>query len=171
MNLNALKHIRDFFFAKKKEEIQNALLQLEKENKNAFCDNTDWQELEYAYNRLFVGPMKIAAPPYASYYLSDNKDLMSSVTHSIRKIYHTIGVQVPEQNKIPDDFLPYELDALIALLAVEEKETIHTESLKELTEHLQKWIPLFCESIRNESDTPKEILYTINHLENIIVTL
>ena len=171
MNVNALTFIRDFFFAKKKEDMRDALLGLEKENKNPFCESTDWQELEYAYNRLFVGPMSVPAPPYASYYLSDNKELMSSVTRTIRKIYHTMGVQVPEENRIPDDFLAYELDALIALLALEEKETIHTDCLQELTEHLQKWIPSFCENIRNEPDTPREILYTINHLENIIVTL
>jgi TorA maturation chaperone TorD len=77
-----------------------------------------WQEAEYAFNRLFVGPMAVPAPPYASAWLETEPRLMGEAAMDMRALYHALGRAVPGEGTAPDDHLSFELDAALALLAL-----------------------------------------------------
>ncbi len=67
--------LRDFFFSVHGREMAAAVSQLEKVSFPA-PEVTDWEAVEYDFNRLFVGPMALEAPPYASFYLDPEPLLM-----------------------------------------------------------------------------------------------
>lgn len=77
-----------------------------------------WRDAEYAFNRLFVGPMAVPAPPYATAWLETEPRLMGEAAMDMRALYHALGRAVPGEGTAPDDHLSFELDAALALLAL-----------------------------------------------------
>lgn len=105
----------------------------------------EMKEAEFDFNRLFVGPQRLLAPPYASVYLSEDRLIMQQETLEVRKIYAMLGLQVGEINHIPDDFLGYELYFLSAVLdmVTKGKDDV-AEAAKELyysflQDHVMNW--------------------------------
>ncbi|MCL2308795.1 MAG: molecular chaperone TorD family protein [Proteobacteria bacterium] len=112
-------------------------------------ETPDWLQEEFAFNRLFVGPMAPTAPPYASVWLSPEPLLMTAETLKIRALYASLGLETPVDGT-PDDFLPFELESYAILCSL--KETIRQpeavaavdEALSWLvTEHWRGWLPPF----------------------------
>ena len=66
-------------------------------------DSINWQAEEYAFNRLFVGPQAVPAPPYASVYLEAEPRLMGNAATDMREILQALGLAAPEGQ--PDDFI------------------------------------------------------------------
>lgn len=77
------------------------------------------QEVAYDYNRLFVGPGKLLAPPYAGAYLNAEGLVMQAETIAVRNFYREAGLEVREKNVEPDDALALELEFICYLLRPE----------------------------------------------------
>ncbi|NLI91027.1 MAG: hypothetical protein GX434_02130 [Peptococcaceae bacterium] len=118
------------------------------------------QEAVYDFNRLFVGPEKLLAPPYESAYRNAEGLLMQKETTDVRKFYSIVGLSVVGQNREPDDFIGLELEFLCFLLyqAVscfqrgEERADFYLNVYFEfLNMHLGNWVSDHCEDVLRHS--------------------
>ena len=80
--------------------------------------------LEVEYNRLFVGPLKVIAPPYESYYASADAEgeggrLRTQDEFAVKVDYALAGYRMPQEFVDLPDHVAIELDFL-ALLARDE---------------------------------------------------
>lgn len=170
--------LRDFFAARTGEEMvraHEALVRL------AACDKAAAGELpgplgeeealtlEYAFNRLFVGPGPVAAPPCASVYLDGSHLHMGPATMDMRALLESLGLQVPAPGVVPDDFLPYELEACACLLDLLDNGKTAApagEALDWLVhEHMGTWLPLFLARAR-EASPPRAMNVVLDMLDN-----
>jgi TorA maturation chaperone TorD len=153
---NTLAALRDFFLARTGEELAVACAELAENG----CDGRrirqmealDWESAEFAFNKLFVGPMALQAPPYASYYLDPEQRLMGESTIRVRRLYEMVGLISPLQGRLPCDHLGVELDASLGMLAMAERSGAEEPRVVWqyfLHEHLQVWLPLFLHQVRN----------------------
>ncbi|MEG6505940.1 TorD/DmsD family molecular chaperone [Nitratidesulfovibrio sp. 1201_IL3209] len=139
-----------------------------------------WREAEYAFNRLFVGPMAVPAPPYASAWLETEPRLMGESTMDVRALYHALGYAVPGEGTTPDDHLSFELDAALALLALRDADhpaaivpsPAHPTPAEKgeepglavedawrwlVAEHMGAWVPRFVQRALAEPGVPPAI--------------
>ncbi len=73
--------------------------------------DTDYlHQIRYEYMRLFVGPEKLAAPPWESVYRSKQGLLFQESTLTIREIYRKQGLLPEGYPHVADDSLALELD-------------------------------------------------------------
>lgn len=86
--------LRDFFIAANTGQILQAL-----HNMPGICAS-GLTELEYEFNRLFIGPAPPPAPPYASVYLEKESRLMGETTMAIARFYDALGLR-PAREGIP----------------------------------------------------------------------
>jgi TorA maturation chaperone TorD len=131
----------------------------------------DWSTVEFSFNRLFVGPRALLAPPYASIYLDgDNTRLMSESTMNIRQLYELVGLVSPWLNKIPDDHVALELDALWQIESA--TETNDSPQLQDVHDYLlarlQFWIPLFSERVLSIADVHPAVIHVTETLNSVI---
>lgn len=122
----------------------------------------NWCKLEYQFNRLFVGPDTVVAPPYASFYLEAQPRLFGETTLQVRTFYAKHGFLVPGNNSVPDDFLPYELDAALALrhlLRQSLDERVQASYTWFVCEHMGAWLPPFGQRVRTVSDQLEAPIY------------
>ena len=154
-NQDELAALRDLFIARNGEEMQSALAGLARA-KDEPGPPTEPDELEFAFNRLFVGPAEVSAPPYASFYLEAEPRLMGQATLDIRRFYHLIGLVSPWQGSVPDDHISLELDALLRLnqgLATLPDPELKALKAWLLEEHLDRWAPDFVERLTRARET------------------
>lgn len=162
VNARALYALSRFFFASSGTELQSAW--------SMFEDAPvveDWDNVEFCFNKLFIGPACLSAPPYASVYLDGaNRQVMGLTTTRIREFYQMLGLASPWLNKIPDDHLALELDALWQLHCA--YQSVPDEQLKQVTdylrEHLLCWVPRFVEQIRSANEVPPALLFVADQL-------
>ncbi|WP_051693747.1 TorD/DmsD family molecular chaperone [Desulfohalovibrio reitneri] len=164
----AARPLRDFFAAVTKDDMRAAFELLAADDPDA-PRVSDWDEVEFAFNRFFVGPAKLQAAPYASVHLDPEASLMSESTLAARGVYDALGLAVPDR-AMPDDHIAYELDGAIALrFAAQHVEPERSGDLADLrrqfiTEHMGKWIPAFAQSVR-QAGPPPAIEYVARRLE------
>ena len=84
-----------------------------------FATQTDEQ---LAYTRLFIGSMRMEAPPYASYYLEQDHTLYGQAAIEVQAIYNEFGIELDSAEIAPPDHLRYLL-AFLSLLARRYEET------------------------------------------------
>ncbi len=128
----------------------------------------DWDEVEFSFNKLFVGPGTLLAPPFASVYLDGgNRQVMGETTLRIRALYQMLGLVSPWLNRIPDDHLALELDALWQLQSALQKkaEPCLQDAFGYLLAHLQKWIPLLIARILSV----EEVHPAIRHVSDTLL--
>jgi len=111
---------------------------------------------EAEFNRLFVGPGRLPAPPYESVWRSEDRLLMQAAAEGVRSVYLEYGVQntYPE----PEDHLALELE-FYALLQyrVLNGEAPHRHLAAQQrfwTEHLSTWVPAFCQAVEESTSSP-----------------
>lgn len=114
----------------------------------------DYQQEEFMFNKLFVGPQVPIAAPYASIWLNNEKLLMTKETMEIRDFYKKLQLKAPQG--MPDDFLALELEAYIILMQLMDENLSHDEhSLIEqhlrwlIFQHWRKWLPTFIQMVLN----------------------
>jgi TorA maturation chaperone TorD len=115
-NVNGAAALRDFFAAANAAELRGAALRISRHFGLELEEPADWTGVEYDYNRMFIGPAAVPAPPYASAY-QEEPALMGAPALEARRFYRELGLTLPDQGTTPDDHLAYELDALVALLS------------------------------------------------------
>ena len=161
--------LRDFFAARTREELRAAYAALAAHMPDGFppLGDAEAARLEYAFNRLFVGPDALPAPPYASVYLDDDPLHMGPSTLDMRALLHSLGLAAPHGGQ-PDDFLPYELEAWHALTLLLDNDTAGPAAREALQwlcgEHLGRWLPVFLQRAR-QAGPPPELLAVLDALD------
>ena len=120
----------------------------------AYCERWDPAQLDvltWDFNRLFVGPGEMLAPPWESVHRSKTKLTFQEPTLQVRALYEAFGVRAPALHREPDDHLALELDFLATLSerAVEAADAGDGEQLDRclqaqrdfLQDHLLAWAP------------------------------
>ena len=125
-------------------------------------------ELEVDYNRLFVGPGKLLAPPYESFYRSlPDEDGRGTICGTpmlaVKDVYTRFNVQLPETFVDYPDHIAFELEFL-SLLATREAESLEqgddqavdafrsgAEAFRR--EHLGVWFGLFAADVEQGAET------------------
>jgi len=159
--------LRDFFAAPDGRAMvaaYAALTQADPGGKAANADAPDPDDLECAFNRLFVGPGKVAAPPYASVYLDSDHRLMGDATRRVAAIYDAIGLASPQPGSLPDDHLALELDAVLAFRALTARgPNAELDALWRyfLDDHLALWLPQFADAVRRAGPVPAAISHAV----------
>lgn len=142
----------------------------------AEVDDCTFDEADnYEYNRLFVGPSILAAAPFESVYVREDRLTMQEETLSVRRCYEAAGIEVKEKNTIPDDHLALELEFLgflvneIGRLKEEGQSTEDVEAFYRhfLNEHILNWVPKHCKEIETVS-TSKKCIYIANLLHDLV---
>jgi len=167
--LTTIAGLRDFFMARNSREIARAYHLLAEANPDTAPEVPDWELVEFAYNRLFIGPNSVAAAPMASVYIETEPYIMGNTTLTIRRLYETIGLVSPWQGHLPEDHLALELDACRQL-----RINIARSGSPDLLDlygflvenHMAEWIPIFVAKVMANSDTPAVIGWICRELEN-----
>jgi TorA maturation chaperone TorD len=167
-NILLVEALRDFFYRGTQKELQEAYDRLTAvQGLSKKADPIDWENEEFTYNRLFVGPMAPLAPPIASYYLEPEGQLQGTVTTEIRLFYDSIGLGLASPGSEPDDSLAFELDACrhLLLLAKQlpEAEQVYRDFI---VEHLTSWVPRFTALAlqhSGESIAVRDVLHRLAH--------
>lgn len=118
-------------------------------------DDDDLDSLEFEYNRLFVGPGKLLAPPYEGAYRNAERLLMQEETMAVRTFYRRCGVAVKRESAIPDDHLGFELEFVSYLLFHMIRSDKNPDVRKRLQglygeffrQHLCQWVYLHCQDV------------------------
>ena len=115
------------------------------------------------YNRLFVGPGKIIAPPWESVQVDDERQLFQEETLAVRNWYRRFGLQAERLYTEPDDHVGLELAFLahLAQLALAAQAAGDHARLSELlaaeraflTEHALRWIPAWANRVVEQART------------------
>jgi TorA maturation chaperone TorD len=111
-------------------------------------DAAQFGKFRYAFNRLFVGPGRLLAPPYESSYLNEHGIVMQDETMAVRRAYLAQGLKLKKQNVEPDDHMALELQFVLELIERGENEVYHSF----LEKHLLKWVKPHAERIENSTD-------------------
>lgn len=165
-SLGIAEGLRDFFLARNGYDLVRAfgVLSIYRPEKAPTVD--DWKKVEFSFNRLFVGPRALQAPPFASVYLDPEPQLMGQTTVKIRQVYQLLGLTSPWKNKIPDDHLSLELDGYRQLKTAltdvdsEELQAVQQYYLK----HFQAWIFTFVDRVKKTEDVPGAIIFVVELL-------
>ena len=167
--VQSIQQLSAFFFASDAKGMKAAYADLTRIHPAPTVD--DWSAVEFSFNRLFVGPRALLAPPYASIYLDNNSNrVMSESTMQVRQFYGLLGLVYPWLNKIPDDHIALELDALWQIeTALNNSDTPQLRDMRDyLLAHLQEWIPKFRQRIRAIDDVHPAILYITDVLHQVL---
>ncbi len=142
----------------------NLIINAAKKNKDRLDEYVEDLALEFA--RLFIGPKNPPAIPYASFYLSESKTVMTDITTEVRKSYLDAGMAVKDLYRIPDDHIGIEMEFISylsekAVNLYEDGNRAEASRLlaiknKFINEHLVCWVPLFVFELL---DSTKEDLY------------
>ncbi|MFW5490083.1 MAG: TorD/DmsD family molecular chaperone [Desulfovibrio sp.] len=156
--------LRDFFASVDAEDLKKSSSSISRYFNLSIDTDADWREVEYDFNRLFVGPAAIPAPLYASAY-AEEPLLMGKATLEVRDAYRALGLEVPNKNATPDDHLAYELDAAAALGSMStEDEATGLLRTWFIGDHLSGWIPHFAAAVRKQKDVSEPVLMAVEAL-------
>lgn len=125
--------------------------------------------LEADFNRLFVGPGKLLAPPWESYYASvrDGEGrgfLRGRTERSIADFYRENGFALPADSDVFPDHIGVELEFL-ALLAAQEAQAHQDGAAEEVARlqevellfrerHVRTWVGDFARDVATGASTP-----------------
>lgn len=163
-----LKGLRDFFNARNAAELRTAYTYLADWVDRPAPAVADWQAVEFAFNRLFIGPKAPVAPPFASVYLEPEPQLMGRSTLQVRQLYALVGLQFQDKNVIPEDHISFELDVCRQLtIALTTVDSAELRALYDyfLNRHLGRWLPDFIHHVRTAAAVPDAIRFVTDCLD------
>lgn len=165
--VHVLEALRDFFAATEAEGLASAYARLAARGA-APPEPADWREAEYAFNRLFVGPGALIAPPYSSIYLDAEPRLQGQTTELVRAVHELLGVS-PALANGPEDHLGVELDTALLLRARQKAEpaNAHLALLRRyfVAGHMAAWVPKFADRVLRDPACPAVIGFAVRRLE------
>ncbi len=163
-----MKALSSFFAAQGASDLQVAYTDLADWVQQPAPVVTDWQAVEFSFNRLFVGPKAPIAPLFASVYLEAEPQLMGPSTMRVREIYALAGLRSPLKNQLPEDHISYELDCLrqftVALNQIPSADEMKAMRDYLLFNHLQRWLPTFIKRVRRAENGHEAILFVVDCL-------
>ncbi len=117
--------------------------------------------LKISFTRLFLGPPKVLAPPYASYYLDKTGGVMGPSCVAIAKLYNGAGLHIDDEfNEMPDhvavilEFLYFLLFREATADSGSEEKNNENGSVHFLNHFLFPWMPEFLHRIREADEHP-----------------
>lgn len=171
---NGARALRDFFASRDAADLERASAAVSDHFQLTMAGDTDWTGAEYDFNRLFVGPMAVPAPPFASAYQTE-PELMGEPTLAMRDAYRALGLMVPDQGQTPDDHLAFELDLAAAMPVPDEGRDRDgvTDEVRDwlLGEHLPGWVPAFIEAVRAQPDVSAPVQMAVDALGQWLETI
>lgn len=132
-----------------KEPTTEVLLQMKEMFRMTF-DET-FTEIGIDFRHLFSGSEK-HPPPCESLYnypVGDKPRLWGRMTEEVRELYRSAGLMIDEEIDLIPDHVSAEL-LFMGYLIDNGLEEVQAEFLDE---HLLKWIPPFCEEVKNRAET------------------
>ncbi len=127
---------------------------------NCIPSGLELESLKTDYAQLFVGPFKLLAPPYGSFYLEDGK-IMGESTIDVRNWYEKEGLDVVIKDA--PDHIAMELEFMYYLIARQTQTTnkgnlqdiqLYQQKQKSfLYVHLARWLPEFAEKVQKNAQT------------------
>lgn len=164
--MKTVESIRDFFLAVNSYELKRAYQNLDDHSLDAAPAVAYWQEVEFAFNRLFIGPAALQAPPFSSVYLDGESLVMGKTTLDVRHMYSTLGLESPWKNSLPDDHISLELDAALVMNHIaQQTDQVEIQQLRErFMTHMDSWVPLFVERVQNAPSHHPAINYVVKCL-------
>ncbi len=121
------------------DELGDSLNQLNKAGKQY----DSLEKLLVEYSKLFLGPDKLLAPPYGSYYLND-KTTMGASTTEVIKIYEKLDLELSDSFQDLPDHISLELYFLAYL--VEQQLVLQQEKGSAAGRNVLKWQNYFLEN-------------------------
>lgn len=114
--------------------------------------------LLWDYTRMFVGPGKLAAPPWESAYSNEDRLLFQEQTLQVRQVFRSYGLVLATAPSNPEDHIGLELDFMYhtCRLAVEQPDRmvqILSDQQDFLNEHLLAWAPDFAADVLKSANT------------------
>lgn len=110
-----------------------------------------------AYTRLFIGSLRMEAPPYASFYLEKEHTLNGQAAVDVEDIYRQFGIELDKNEKAPADHLRYLL-AFMALLAGRFEETGNLAFAEAYTDfrddYVLNWIDDCADLVKRNAEEP-----------------
>ncbi len=124
------------------------------------CVASDTEQLKIDYTQLFVGPFKLLAPPYGSFYLEDGR-IMGDSAIDVRNRYEQEGLDIVIKDA--PDHIAMELEFIYYLIA-RQIQAIDDENIRDiqlyqkkqesfLRSHLTRWLPEFAEKVQENAQT------------------
>jgi TorA maturation chaperone TorD len=115
-------------------------------------------ELLWEYTRLFIGPYKLAAPPWESVYTSPKRLLMQEAHAQVQEAYAAAEVQMANPGVMPDH-VGAELNFMAILgdkmRSEPEREGCYREMADRFAaDHLKRWLPAYTADLEMASETP-----------------
>ena len=114
----------------------------------------DPEALSLSYAQLFLGPFSILAPPYASFYLEPNQQLMGEVSQAVALDYAKAGLgpghgphEAPDHASLEWEFMYY-----LSYQYITTGEESWNERRKSFRTHLNQWMPVFTEAIKTSGE-------------------
>ena len=118
------------------------------------------ESLKIDYSQLFVGPFKLLAPPYGSFYLEDSR-FMGDSTIDARNWYEKEELDIVMKDA--PDHIVMELEFVYYLIA-RQTQAINEGNLQDIQLYLQKqktfleihlsrWLPAFAEKVKMSAQT------------------
>jgi TorA maturation chaperone TorD len=127
---------------------------------NCIPSGFELESLKIDYAQLFVGPFKLLAPPYGSFYLEDSR-IMGDSTIDVRNWYKKEGLDVVIKDT--PDHIAMELEFMYYLVAKQTQATneenlqgiqIYKQKQKSfLSSHLARWVPEFTANVQQNAQT------------------
>jgi len=126
-------------------------------------DEEDQETLLAEYTRIFIGPNRLPAPPYASVYLEAGRQVLGEVTEEVRRLYVEEGLAVSEGVHEPADHVALEFEFAAFLLekaaqawvdgSPEEAERVVAKARDFEVRYLRSWLPDLAASIEAAAQT------------------
>ncbi|MHC4530446.1 MAG: TorD/DmsD family molecular chaperone [Planctomycetota bacterium] len=127
---------------------------------NCISSGFELESLKIDYAQLFVGPFKLLAPLYGSFYLEDSR-IMGDSTIDVRSWYEKEGLDVVIKDA--PDHIAMELEFMYYLITKQTQVTnegnlqdiqLYQQKQKSfLRVHLARWLPEFAEKVQKNSQT------------------
>ena len=142
--------------------VYSAVQQLQGELDLGLTNPADYQKLlRTDFNRLFVGPGHLAAPPWESVYRSRERLVFGEQTLAVRAFYRSFGLESKKRHTEPDDHISLELEFMAWLCKQAAKPDISTEKLnfymsgqiRFLSGHILEWAPALCDDISKAAES------------------
>jgi len=118
------------------------------------------EDLLVDYTRLFLGPIQAPALPYASVWLTSDKQLYAEETNAVIAAYEAAGFEIDEGFRDLPDHIAAELEFLYLLLHREYARSADAaapapdpEAQAWMTAHLARWTPAFFDAIATHANT------------------
>jgi TorA maturation chaperone TorD len=119
------------------------------------------ERLQSDFDRLFVGPGHLEAPPWESVYRSKERLVFGEQTVAVREIYRSFGLKSKKHHNEPDDHISLELEFMAWLckqaadphISVEDCILNISGQTRFLNEHLLEWVPALCNDIEKAAES------------------